>query len=70
MISKELDSVPKYHQLELVVQLVEHWTSIPKLAGSVPTVVRQTFQLARCGCTLMQSNITNIIYIHLDQANA
>jgi hypothetical protein len=29
-----------------------HWTSIPKLADSIPTVVRQTFQLARCGCTL------------------
>ena len=28
------------------------WTSIPKVAGSIPTVVRQTFQPARCGCTL------------------
>jgi hypothetical protein len=25
---------------------------IPKVVGSIPTVVRQTFQLARCGCTL------------------
>jgi hypothetical protein len=25
------------------------YTSIPKVAGSIPTVVRQTFQLARCG---------------------
>jgi hypothetical protein len=29
------------------------WTSILKVAVSIPTVVRQTFQqLARCGCTL------------------
>jgi hypothetical protein len=24
---------------------------IPKVAGSIPTVARQTFQFARCGCT-------------------
>jgi hypothetical protein len=29
-----------------------HWTSIPKVSGSIPTVVRQTFQPARCGFTL------------------
>ena len=29
---------------------------------SIPTVVRQTFQLARCGCT--QSNITNNIFTY------
>ena len=29
-----------------VAHLVEHWTSIPKVAGSISTVVRQTFQLA------------------------
>jgi hypothetical protein len=28
------------------------WTSIPKVAGSIPAVVRQIFQLARCECTL------------------
>jgi hypothetical protein len=26
--------------------------SIPKVAGSIPTVANLTFQLARCGCTL------------------
>ena len=26
-------------------QLAEHWTSIPKVAGSIPTVVRLTFSL-------------------------
>jgi hypothetical protein len=40
-------TVPKYHALE-----PEHWTSIPKVAGSIPTVVRQTIQLVRCGYTL------------------
>ena len=46
LISKELDSIPKYHQLE------PH-----SYIGSILmiTVVRQTFQLARYGC----SNITN-----------
>jgi hypothetical protein len=34
---------------------------IPKVAGSIPTVVRQTFQPARCGYTL-KSNIRNIIF--------
>ena len=27
--------------------LAEHWTSIPKVAGSIPTVAKQTFRLAR-----------------------
>ena len=27
------------NQLDLVAQLVEHWTSIPKVAGSIPTAV-------------------------------
>ena len=36
----------------LARQLVEQWTDIPKVAGLIPTVVRQTLQLARCGCTL------------------
>ena len=52
------------NRLDLVAQLIRLATSrprtkreqraraIPKVAGSIPTVVRQTFQLARCGCTL------------------
>jgi hypothetical protein len=32
---------------------VQHSSQLsPKVAGSIPTVVRQTFQLDRCGCTL------------------
>ena len=30
-------------------QLAEHWASIPKVVGWIPTVVRHIFQLARCG---------------------
>ena len=41
-----------------VAQLAEHWSSIPNVAGSIPTVVRQTFQLARCGCTLRVTSET------------
>ncbi len=35
--------------LDLVTQLAEHWTSKPKVVGSIPTVVRLSFQLDRCG---------------------
>ncbi len=33
-------------RLDLVAQLVERWTSKPKVAGSIPTVVRQIFTLS------------------------
>ena len=56
LVPKVLDLVRKYHTLEptCVAQLTltEHWSSIPKVAGSIPTVVRQTFQPGRCGYTL------------------
>jgi hypothetical protein len=35
--------------------------SIPKVAGSIPTVVRLTFQPVQCGYTYTQNNIKNII---------
>ncbi len=44
--------ITRSNRLDLVVQFAEHWTSKPKVAGSIPTVVRQIFQLARCGYTL------------------
>ena len=44
--------------LDLVAQLVEHWTGKPKVAGSIPTAVKQNFQFVRCGHT--QRNITNL----------
>ena len=44
-----------------VAQLAEHWTSIPKVVGSIPTVVRHIFQ-AFPVWIYTQSNITNIIY--------
>ena len=40
--------------------MAEHFTSInKKIAGSIPTVVWQTFQLARCGCTLRVTSQTS-----------
>ena len=33
---------------DCVAQLVEHLAIIPKLMGSIPTVVRHIFQLTRC----------------------
>jgi hypothetical protein len=37
------------------------WTSIPKVAGSIPTVAKHlTFQLARCGCTLRITSQTSL----------
>ena len=44
-----------------VAQLVEHWASIPKVVGSIPTVAGHIFQ-ARPVLIYTQSNITNIIF--------
>ena len=33
--------------LDLVAQLVEHWTSKPKVRGLIPTVIELIFQLAQ-----------------------
>ena len=46
------------NRLGLVAQLAEHWISIPKVAGSIPTVVRLTVQPARCGYTLRVTSKT------------
>ena len=32
------------NRLGLVAQLADHWTSIPKVAGSIPTIVREPAQ--------------------------
>ena len=41
-----------------VAQLAEHWASIPKVVGSIPTVVRHIFQA--CPVWIYtQSNITS-----------
>ena len=63
LISKELDSVPKYHTLEyrldLVAQLADHLTSKPKVAGSNNSFCGEAkFSLAWCGYT--ERSITNI----------
>ena len=39
------------NRLDLAAQLA-NWTSIPKVVGSIETVVMQTFQPARYGYTL------------------
>ena len=36
---------PTRTDFDLVAQFVEHWTSIPMVADSIPTVVRQLFSL-------------------------
>jgi hypothetical protein len=40
--------VPKNHT-DVALLLSWQWTSIPKVAGSFPTVVMLAFQPARCG---------------------
>ena len=40
----------------------QNWASIPKVVGSIPTVVRHIFKLARCGYTL---RVTSQHHIHL-----
>ena len=58
-------SVPKYHLLnrpDRVAQLEEHSASIPKVVGSIPTVVRHIFQA--CPVWIYtQSNITSMILV-------
>ena len=34
----------EYDACDRVAQLAEHWASIPKVVGSIPTVVRHIFQ--------------------------
>ena len=52
-------NITNSNRLDHVAQLAEHWTSLPKVADSIPTVVKQTFQLARCGCTLRVTSQTS-----------
>ena len=37
------DSVSKYHIVNRVAPLAEHWASVPKVAGSIPAVVTGIF---------------------------
>ena len=53
-----------YNRPDRVAQLAEHWASIPKVVGSIPTVARHIFQ----ACSVWihtQSNITHIILLLL-----
>ena len=59
----QFQNITNSNRLDLVAHLVEHWTSIPKVAGSIPTVIRQTFQLARCGCTLRVTSQTLLLKV-------
>jgi hypothetical protein len=48
--------------------LAEHWASIPKVVGSIPTVVRHIFQA--CPVWIYtQSNITSIIFTWVHYTN-
>ena len=50
----------KTNQTDFCRQLAEHWASIPKVVGSIPTVDRHIFQA--CPVWIYtQSNITSII---------
>ncbi len=48
----ELRNITHSYWLDLVAQMVEHWTSKPKVVGSIPSVV----ELAQCEQT--HSNIS------------
>ena len=51
-----------------VAQLAEHWASIPKVVGSIPTVARHIFQA--CPVWIYtQSNITSIIFTWVHYTN-
>ena len=55
------------NRLDLVAQLVEHWTSKPKVAGSIPTVVRLIFQLAWCGIYTQSNNTLHMSHHALNK---
>ena len=44
-----------------VSQLAEHWVSIPKVVGSIPTVIRHIFQLAQCRYRLRMTPQTSFL---------
>ena len=53
-----------FNRPDRVAQLAENWASIPKVVGSIPTVVRHIFQA--CPVWIYtQSNITIMIFIKL-----
>ena len=59
-LSKRLEEHNYSNRPDRVAQLAEHWASIPKVVGSIPTVVRHIFQA--CPVWIYtQSNITSII---------
>ena len=59
----EFRNIKHSNRLDLVAQLVEHWTSKPKVAGSIPTVVRLIFQLAWCGIYTQSNNTLHILHL-------
>ena len=69
--SSEFRNITHSNRLDLIAQLVEHWTSKPKVVGSIPTVVKQTFQLIRCvglsGVNTLRDDITNICFDLISQ---
>ncbi len=66
MIARLSSEISKHsNRLDLVAQLVEHWTSKPKVAGSIPTVVRLIFQLAWCGIYTQSNNTLYIFSLSL-----
>jgi hypothetical protein len=51
------------NRLGLVAQLAEHWTSIPKVAGSIPIFHRGQANFSACPLWIYtQSNIKNVIF--------
>ena len=60
-----VSSISMYINVLTVAQLVEHWTSIPKVAGSIPTVGCQA-NFSACPLWMhSQSNTTNITLLKL-----
>ena len=58
---EQLRNITYSNRSERVGQLAEHWASIPKVVGSIPTVARHIFQA--CPVWIYtQNNITNMIF--------
>ena len=61
----EVGTAQYWNRPDRVAQLAEHWASIPKVVGSIPTVIRHIFQaIARCGYTLRVTSQASTIILY------
>ena len=67
LISKEqktrFQDITYSNRPDRVAQLTEHWASIPKVVGSIPTVARHIFQAIPVWIYTQSSNYIHLIHL-------